>query len=136
MVRVALRSFLLFNDLTQLELAKFLNISKSQMSKLVSACKLQVEQLQKILANENGWNTEFLTNQMWIDFESRKQVPDISGIAIQQNGMRNQVGIVAKETSGEVVALRKENEMLRQQLEEAKEQKERYWTMIEKLAGK
>ena len=82
-----LRAFLLFNELSQVELADFLGISRGQMSKLVSGnAKLQGEQLSKIISNDRGWNTEFLTNPMWEDVAAWKQVAESGSIAIQHNG--------------------------------------------------
>ena len=130
-----LKSFLIFNDLSQLEVAQFLGISKGQMSKLVSGvARLQPEQLEKILNNVRGWNTEFLTNPMWADLEAGKLVSD-GGVAIQQNGKRNNIGQV-NGAGDEMAALRRENEMLRAQVEELKAQNEKYWKMIERLTEK
>lgn len=131
-----LRAFLLFNELSQQELADFLGISKGQMSKLVSGtAKLQSEQLSKILSNDCGWNTEFLTNPMWEDMAAWKHVAESGSIAIQQNGKKNKIGTISGE-SGEVLSLRKENEMLRAQVDELRAQNEKYWNMIEKLTEK
>ena len=130
-----LKSFLIFNDLSQLEVAQFLGISKGQMSKLVSGvARLQPEQLEKILNNVRGWNTEFLTNPMWADLEAGKLVSD-GGVAIQQNGKRNNIGQV-NGAGDEMAALRRETEMLRAQVEELKAQNEKYWKMIERLTEK
>ncbi|MBQ3813631.1 MAG: hypothetical protein II841_08705 [Bacteroidales bacterium] len=131
-----LKSFLIFNDLSQLEVAHFLGISKGQMSKLVSGvARLQDEQLEKLLANPFGWNTEFLTNPMWGDLERGKLVADAGGVAIQQNGKQNKIGKV-QAASDEVAALRKEIDLLRAQVEELKAEKAAYWEMIKQLTAK
>lgn len=131
-----LRAFLLFNELSQQELADFLGISKGQMSKLVSGtAKLQSEQLSKILSNDCGWNTEFLTNPMWEDMTAWKQVAESGSIAIQQNGKKNKIGQISGEL-GEILSLRKENELLRAQVEQLTSQCDKYWRMIEKLTEK
>lgn len=68
-----LKSFLFFNELSQLEVAQFLGISKGQMSKLVSgSSSLKAEQLQRILTNNRGWNTEYLTDPVWQKLEDGK----------------------------------------------------------------
>lgn len=75
-----LRSFLFFNDVSQIEVAEYLGISKGQMSKLVSgASNLRVEQLEKLLMNDKGWNTEFLTNPAWTELESAKSRQEKKG---------------------------------------------------------
>ncbi|MBQ7518067.1 MAG: hypothetical protein IJU13_06565, partial [Bacteroidales bacterium] len=113
----------------------YLGISKGQMSKLVSGiARLQPEQLEKILNNDRGWNSEFLTNPMWADLEAGKLISD-GGVAIQQNGKRNNIGQV-NGSGDEMAALRRENEMLRAQVEELKAQNEKYWKMIERLTEK
>lgn len=68
-----LKSFLIFNNLNQVDVAQYLSVSKGQMSKLVSGTsRLQPEQLEKLLHNDKGWNTEFLTDPIWKDFEAGK----------------------------------------------------------------
>lgn len=68
-----LKSFLFFNELSQLEVANYLGISKVQMSKLVSGtAPFRNELYQKLIGNNNGWNTEFLTDPIWSDLESGK----------------------------------------------------------------
>ena len=66
-----LKSFLFFNDLGQLEVANYLGISKSYMSRIVSGdSPLQHEHLVKLVENDKGWNTEFLTDPLWSSLES------------------------------------------------------------------
>ena len=68
-----LKSFLFFNELSQLEVAEYLGISKVQMSKLVSGtAPFRNELFLKLLNNDKGWNTEFITDSMWSDLESGK----------------------------------------------------------------
>ena len=68
-----LKSFLFFNELSQLEVAQYLGISKVQMSKLVSGVAPFHDALyQRLLNNDKGWNTEFLTDPLWSDLESGK----------------------------------------------------------------
>ena len=68
-----LKSFLFFNELSQLEVAEYLGISKVQMSKLVSGgAPFRPEYMTKLLSNDKGWNTEFLTDPIWKDLESGK----------------------------------------------------------------
>lgn len=68
-----LKSFLFFNELSQLEVAEYLGVSKVQMSKLVSGvAPFRPEYLSKLLSNDRGWNTEFLTDPIWKDLESGK----------------------------------------------------------------
>ena len=68
-----LKSFLFFNELSQLEVARYLGLSKGQMSKLVSGtARLHADHLQKLLENDKGWNTEFLTDPAWTNLESGK----------------------------------------------------------------
>lgn len=68
-----LKSFLFFNNLSQQEVADYLGISKSYMSKLVSGVmKLRPEHLSQLVSNDKGWNTEFLTDSTWDNLESGK----------------------------------------------------------------
>ena len=66
-----LKSFLFFNDLGQLEVSQYLGISKVQMSRMVSGtAPLRHDQLLKLVSNDNGWNTEFLTDPVWAELEA------------------------------------------------------------------
>lgn len=66
-----LKSFLFFNELGQLEVANYLGLSKAQMSRMVSGvAPLRHEHLMKLVANDKGWNTEFLTDPLWAQLES------------------------------------------------------------------
>lgn len=68
-----LKSFLFFNELSQLEVAEYLGISKVQMSKIVSGtAPFRNELFLKLLNNDKGWNTEFITDSTWSDLESGK----------------------------------------------------------------
>lgn len=68
-----LKSFLFFNELSQLEVAEYLGISKVQMSKLVSGiAPFRNELFLKLLNNDKGWNTEFITDSTWSDLEAGK----------------------------------------------------------------
>ena len=69
-----LKSFLFFNDLGQLEVANYLGLSKVQMSRLVAGTvPFRHEYLVKLITNEKGWNTEFLTDPLWAELESGKK---------------------------------------------------------------
>lgn len=68
-----LKSFLFFNELSQLEVAEYLGISKVQMSKIVSGtAPFRNDLFLKLLNNDKGWNTEFITDSTWSDLESGK----------------------------------------------------------------
>ena len=94
-----LKSFLFFNELSQAEVAEFLGVSASYMSRMVSGkAPLQPEHIAKLVANDKGWNTEFISDPLWAGMKEVAQTKD-SGLA------------------QEVAKLRAENELLRQQLE-------------------
>ena len=108
-----LKSFLFFNQLSQLEVANFLGISKSYMSKLVSGTmKLKPEQFEKLKTNNKGWNTEFLTDAVWSDLE-KMNMPEPA--------------------SDELSSLKRENELLREQLAKSEERNSEYWSLIKEL---
>lgn len=131
---LGLRSFILFNNISQVELAQLLGVSKGQMSKLVSGtAKLQAEQLEAILSNDKGWNTEFLTNPIWAELESGKLIRQDY---IEQNGGSGNIGKISGDSSAELAALRKEIDFLRSQLEELKKEKSAYWELIQNLTNK
>ena len=107
-----LKSFIFFNNLSQLEVAQYLGISKSYMSKLVSgSMKLRPEQFTKLMENDKGWNTEFLTDQTWDELEKMQ----------------------AAEKSDDITALKREIESLREQLAKCEARCDEYWDMIKAL---
>lgn len=119
----ALKSFIFFNRISQLEVADYLGVSKGQMSKLVSGkAKLQPRQLELLLNNRRGWNTEFLTDSVWDNIEGGEQ-PAAPGVAD------------GKENENVIALLREQVEILQAQLMQAEERNKEYWGMIKKLTG-
>ena len=111
-----LRSFLFFNNISQLEVANYLGISKGQMSKLVSgAATLRPEQLMKLITNDKGWKTDFLVDNTWDSLE--------------MNGKR------IEDASEQISSLKREIEMLRMQLEKSEKRNDEYWCMIQRLTS-
>lgn len=109
------RGFLFFNELSQKEVADYIGVSKSQMSKLVSGvAELKVEQYERLLTNDKGWDIKYLT-----DSPLAKPTP-------------------VKATDGDslVQSLQRENEMLKEQLAEAKARAAEYWEMIKEITRK
>ena len=125
---IDLKNFRKRNELTQDQLGEFLNIKKSFLSRIENGyAKLPKEQLTKLLNNPNGWDTSMLVAE---------DTSIIRGDHIEQNGGRGNIGKIAGDSAAEMAALRKENELLRQQLEDAKAQNEKCWAMIERLTTK
>lgn len=88
-----LKSFLFFNDLGQVDVANYLGINKSQMSKIVSGVSpLRHEYLMKLVSNDRGWNTEFLTDPMWAELESDSRRMSAEGPA----AVRRNAGVSGK----------------------------------------
>jgi len=91
----ALKSFLFFNQLSQIEVAQYLGISKGYMSTLVAGRQsLPLALKIKLIENDKGWNVEYLKDEIWSKLESTKVETNVS----------------------EVTKLKTENEQLRQQV--------------------
>ena len=121
---IDLKGFRKSNNLTQDELGEFLGVKKSFISKIENGgAALPEDKFAKLLANNRGWDTSLLTENI------------VMGDSIHQNGGRNNIGKIAGD-AGELLALRKENEMLRAQIEELKAQNEKYWEAIKDLMKK
>lgn len=122
-----LRSFRKANGLTQEELGKFLDMKKSFVSKVENGKeKLPEAKFQKLIANERGWNVDALLTEE----------PMHCGDSFQVNGGRGNIGKIAGDSSAEVLALRRENELLRAQVDDLKAQNERYWSALLELMKK
>lgn len=121
-----LKAFRKANNLLQKDLAEFLGVSREFISMAESGkAPLPYPHLRKLLDNEQGWDVS-----MFVTHEG-----PVAGDRIEQNGGKGNIGKIAGD-AGEVMALRRENEMLRAQVDELKSQNERFWNMIEKLTGK
>lgn len=115
---VQLKNFRKENGILAKEIAEYLGISKAYVSRIESgADRLPEHQLRKLLNNPYGWDTSMLT-------------ADPSVVANAVNNSKASVNISG---SGECDALRRENDLLRQQLAEEKERSAQYWDMILKL---
>jgi len=115
---IDLKGFRIANKLTQDELGAFLGIKKSFISKIEhGGARLPDDKFAKLLDNKKGWDVSMLSAD---DTDKERCRP------------RKEEG----GPGGELLALMKENEMLRAQVEELKAQNEKYWNMIEKLTEK
>lgn len=113
---IDLKTFRKNNNLTQDELGQFLGIKKSHISRIEHGhTSLSVDKVEKLFNNPYGWDTSILNNET------------------QPNKTSSASDHIDADI--EVATLRKENEMLRQQLSELKERSDRYWQMIEKLTN-
>ncbi len=115
---IDLKGFRIANKLTQDELGAFLGIKKSFISKIEhGGARLPEEKFAKLMENKKGWDVSMLSAD---DTDKERCHP-----GKEESG-----------SGGELLALMKENEMLRAQVEELKVQNEKYWKMIEKLTEK
>lgn len=118
---VNLREFRKANNLTQDELGSYLAMQKSYVSKIENGKeKLPEKKLKQLLNNSRGWDTTMLLDDV-----------QISGDAIIQTNGRGNIGKI--EGAAELIMFRRENEMLRQQIEELKAEKAEYWETIKRL---
>ena len=125
---IDIKEFRKRNALTQEQLAQYWGVKTSFISFLENGrSKLPKEKLTKLLNNPNGWDTSMLVES---------STPIINGDHIEQNGGRGNIGKIAGDSSAEIAALRRELEIIRQQLQETKEQNQKYWTMITELIKK
>lgn len=121
-----LKTFRKANGLLQKDLADFLGVSREFVSMAESGkAPLPYNHLRKLLNNNKGW-----------DVSALEAGGDITGgNHIEQNGGKGNIGMISGDSS-ELLALRKENEMLRAQIEELKAQNEKYWEAIKDFMKK
>ena len=126
MYMIDLKGFRKANKIKQEELAKYLKVSRGFISLVeIGSSKLPEDKLEKILANECGWDTTMLL--------AEPHNASISAKASGNSSANVNIGSNNGVNATEIALLRAEVESLRAQLEKAEAEKEKYWEMIQKL---
>lgn len=126
MYMIDLKGFRKANKIKQQELAKYLKVSRGFISLVeIGSSKLPEDKLEKILANECGWDTTMLL--------AEPHNASISAKASGNSSANVNIGSNNGVNATEIALLRAEVESLRAQLEKAEAEKEKYWEMIQKL---
>jgi transcriptional regulator with XRE-family HTH domain len=121
---IDLRGFRDANSLSQKDVAIYLGVSRSFVGQVEAGfSKLSQVKIDKLIANDKGWDVSCL--------QAGGEV--VLGDHVEMNGGKGNIGKIAGDISAELLTLRKENEMLRHQLDEAKAEKAQYWEMIKEL---
>ena len=122
---IDLKGFRKTNKLSQKDVAEAVGCSRSFIGQVESGfSKLPDDKLRKLIANTKGWDVTCLIE--------REDTPEDSD---GKNGTRVNISELENEVA-KVLALQKEAEMLRAQIEDLKAQNEKYWKLIEKLTEK
>lgn len=123
---INLKAFRKANRIKQEDLAKYLKVSRGFISLVeIGSSKLPEDKLEKILANEFGWDTTMLLTE-----------PHNTSISAKASGNSSANVNISSNNGGnatELALLRAEVESLRAQLAKAEAEKEKYWQMIQKL---
>ena len=118
---VDLKEFRKANGLTQEKLGEYLGMKDSFISKIENGKdKLPPLKLKKLLDNDMGWDVSML-------MVADTTVHHANNVNIQST---------VNSCEAELATLRKENEMLRTQVDELKEREAQYWEMIKNLTAK
>lgn len=117
------------NGLSQGKLAAFLGIGQSFVSQMEKGKPVPEKVLDKIMSNPD-WT---IPDEAILRGGTVTSDEHPYGDHIEQNGGHNNIGKIQGDTCPEVLALRREIEMLRAQLEELKAEKAAYWEMIKEL---
>lgn len=153
-----LKGFRKANKISQVELADYLGIGQGFVSQMENGARPVPDQIvEKLMSNKKWMVDGTIASSLGGNDVSREE-----DLAVECEALRNKVAMletiiltlqqqivgkdgknreknirkITEDLSGDLLALRKENEMLRQQLEEVRTQNEKYWTMIEKLTAK
>lgn len=124
---INLKAFRKANRIKQEDLANYLKVSRGFISLVeIGSSKLPEDKLEKILANEFGWDTTMLV----VDTPSATSV---SAKATGNSTASVNIGSNNGNNSTELALLRAEVESLKTQLAKAEAEKEKYWELIDKL---
>lgn len=109
-----IKEFLYRNKLKQVDLAKYLGVTEASISRMVKGLvKPSKENLTKILNNPHGWDTSMLISGDI--YAGNNNAGDVS----VQIGHQNQADNRPKDEDAatQLAVLKKENQMLREQIE-------------------
>lgn len=124
MAKVNLKAFLMANNLKQQDMVNFLGVSKPYISYVCSGLHgLSEDKLNLLLNNDKGWETSALLTPFTPTREDYRE--------FARDGKEEADEI--KKESDLVLALQKENALLREQLQKAEDDKQKYWEMIQRL---
>ncbi len=154
-----LKGFRKANKISQVELADYLGIGQGFVSQMENGTRPVPDTIVEKLMSNRDWMVDGtiasslggdkVTKEEDLEIECealRNKVAMLESIILtlqqqqifgkdSKNREKN-IRKITEDLSGDLLALRKENEMLRQQLEELRAQNEKYWAMIEKLTAK
>ena len=123
---IDLKAFRKDNGLSQKVVAEYLGVTRSFIGQVEAGfSKLPTDKVSKLLNNTQNWVTTSLVSS-----------EQTSGDHIEQNGGKGNIGKIAGESSAELLALRRENELLRTQVDDLKAQNEKYWAALMDLMKK
>ena len=130
---MSLKKFRKENKISQKELADYLGVGQSFISQIErGVCPLPSKSLGKIQSNPD-WtlSLDLAGNSGTKDSDNNKMARDY----IEQKGC-NIIGKKGGDDCTELLVLRIENKMLREQIEELKSEKAAYWEMIKNFTQK
>lgn len=123
---INLKAFRKTNRIKQEDLANYLKVSRGFISLVeIGSSKLPEDKLEKILANEFGWDTTMLLAE-----------PHNASISAKASGNSSANVNIGSHNGGnatEIALLRAEVESLKAQLAKAEAEKDKYWELIDKL---
>lgn len=148
-----LKNFRLENSLTQDQLGAYLGMKKSFISKIETGReKFPLDKFQKLMQNEEGWNTRALQEVFDnLKDSSRKPTRRLDLFNARANSGQFYGWVSGEEirmlqkSSGEIKndrlyeenqRLKKEIEDLKKRLDESEKQRSEFWDMIKKLTEK
>lgn len=118
-----IQEFIDVNGIKQKELAAFLGIGEPSVSKMAKGfSKPSKENLYKLLNNNRGWDVSML-----------RETPSISANASHNSKASVSIRPSREDGAAEITFLKRELELLREQLTEEKKRSAQYWDMIQRL---
>lgn len=120
---VNLKEFRKANGLKQEDLVDFFGVAKSFISQVENGkSKLPDGKLNELLNNKKGWDVSMLQDN-----------PSISANASHNSKASISIHAPREDNGAVIAALKKELEILREQLAEEKKRSAQYWDMIQRL---
>lgn len=132
-----LTKFLRYNNLKQKELADYLGIAEGSVSKMLNGTIGYKKHLGKILSNTEGWDTSMLIENNSPTITAKATNNSTAKVSID-NSVKTVADIPPDVAllKAQIDSLTEQINLLKAELQRMRDEKDKYWEMIDRLTKK